>query len=193
MKKGYKAFNGNWTCNGYVFDEETIERFLGKVKKISKSGCWNWSGRRDKYGYGRFDITKPYIGNIGAHRFFHFVPGELAVAHHRCRNKSCVNPNHIVLVSKTGHTELTGNNITTINAKKIACPYGHLYSTENTLHTKSGKRVCLSCKRQRDKKYKAIKKKEAWSGMPREAIEYLKSLPEWDAKVFNEVTGMDEK
>ena len=26
--------------------------------------------------------------------------------------------------------------------------------------------------------------KEAWEGMPKEAIKYLKSLPEFDAKIF---------
>ena len=33
--------------------------------------------------------------------------------------------------------------------------------------------------------------KEAWEGMPIEAIEYLQSLPEFDAKIFLEVTGIE--
>lgn len=30
-----------------------------------------------------------------------------------------------------------------------------------------------------------------WEGMPQEAIEYLKSLPEFDADIFKQVTGID--
>ena len=32
--------------------------------------------------------------------------------------------------------------------------------------------------------------KEAWSGMPEEAVEYLVSLPEFDAEIFKRVTGI---
>ena len=35
-----------------------------------------------------------------------------------------------------------------------------------------------------------IQKEEAWKDMPKEAIEYLKSLPEFDAVIFKEVTGI---
>jgi hypothetical protein len=33
--------------------------------------------------------------------------------------------------------------------------------------------------------------KEAWSGMPKELLEYIKNLPEFDADIFFEVTGID--
>ena len=32
---------------------------------------------------------------------------------------------------------------------------------------------------------------EAWKDMPQEAIDYLKSLPEFDARIFKRVTGID--
>ena len=35
-----------------------------------------------------------------------------------------------------------------------------------------------------------ISKEEAWRDMPREAIEYIKSLPEFDADMFYEITGI---
>ena len=38
---------------------------------------------------------------------------------------------------------------------------------------------------------KELQIKEAWEGMPIKAIEYLKSLPEFDAKIFLEVTGIE--
>ena len=33
-------------------------------------------------------------------------------------------------------------------------------------------------------------KEEAWRDMPREAIEYIKSLPEFDGDMFYEITGI---
>ena len=33
--------------------------------------------------------------------------------------------------------------------------------------------------------------KEAWSGMPIKAIEYVKSLPEFDAEMFTKITGIE--
>ena len=36
-----------------------------------------------------------------------------------------------------------------------------------------------------------ISKQEAWADMPKEAIEYLKSLPEFNEKIFTEITGIE--
>lgn len=36
-----------------------------------------------------------------------------------------------------------------------------------------------------------ISKEEAWSDMPKEAIDYIKSLPEFDADMFAEITGIE--
>lgn len=36
-----------------------------------------------------------------------------------------------------------------------------------------------------------ISKKEAWASMPKEAVEYVKSLPEYDAQMFKEITGIE--
>lgn len=38
---------------------------------------------------------------------------------------------------------------------------------------------------------KEINKKEAWKDMPIEAINYLKALPEFDAEIFKEITGIE--
>lgn len=34
---------------------------------------------------------------------------------------------------------------------------------------------------------------EAWKDMPKDAIDYLKSLPEFNADIFKRVTGIDAK
>jgi hypothetical protein len=37
---------------------------------------------------------------------------------------------------------------------------------------------------------KELSKDEAWYGMPKELLEYIKSLPEFDAEIFFEITGI---
>ena len=37
---------------------------------------------------------------------------------------------------------------------------------------------------------KELERKEIWDDMPKKAIEYLKSLPEFDEELFNKITGV---
>lgn len=58
-------------------------------------GCWIWTGSIFK-GYGRF-------GKFMAHRIMYAIyynedPGDLLVRH-KCNNKKCINPHHLVLGS----------------------------------------------------------------------------------------------
>ena len=39
----------------------------------------------------------------------------------------------------------------------------------------------------------AVDNKTAYKDMPQKLIEYLKSLPEFDAEIFNEITGLEDK
>ena len=69
------------------------ERFF---KMVDKTGsCWLWKGSLDG-GYGKF-----YTGNISfrSHRFSWLLAGntipEGHVIRHKCRNRHCVNPEHL--------------------------------------------------------------------------------------------------
>lgn len=70
---------------------------------VSANGCWEWSGRRDKDGYGRFSHIQR------AHRYswiLHFgpiVPSTLHVLHH-CDNPPCVRPDHLFLGTTVDNT-----------------------------------------------------------------------------------------
>lgn len=77
-------------------------------------GCWTWLGARLASGYGRINLSLPAGGTIAtlAHRasWQAFRRGEHQDRdiHHKCRNRACVNPAHLQLLS---HREncATGN------------------------------------------------------------------------------------
>lgn len=70
-----------------------IWRFWSKVDRSGgENACWEWQGSQSKNGYGRF-------GKRLAHRVAHelcigSIP-EGFVVHHKCHNRSCVNPKHL--------------------------------------------------------------------------------------------------
>lgn len=124
------------------------DRFFEKVKKTK--GCWKWLGSTETTkGYGVI-----WFGNkktLFAHRVSYEIhvgkiPEGLQIDH-LCRNRSCVNPKHMEVVTLKENV-LRGEGITARNLRKTHCPLGHEYSKENTyVHRNS--RQCKICKRKR--------------------------------------------
>ena len=70
------------------------QKFWSKVNKTSE--CWLWTAYKDKDGYGKFW----YEGRTRkAHRISWLLSGreipEGNVLRHKCRNRHCVNPEHL--------------------------------------------------------------------------------------------------
>jgi hypothetical protein len=72
-----------------------LKRFVVKYRP-SSVGCWEWTGRTNKDGYGKF-----YLGgvHVAAHRAAYELLGgpipEGRVLDHLCCNPPCVNPEHL--------------------------------------------------------------------------------------------------
>jgi len=70
------------------------ERFWSKVNKTSE--CWLWTGSCNRDGYGRFCVDRK---TMYAHRASWFLDDktipEGLVLRHKCRNRNCVNPEHL--------------------------------------------------------------------------------------------------
>lgn len=123
----------------------TDERFWQKVQKTDS--CWHWTGALSAGGYGTFHDGEK---TVSAHRYSYSkmsgpVPPGMQLDH-LCRNRHCVNPNHLEPVSPRENT-LRGISPAAENAKKDRCPRGHEYTVDDTYLYPRGGRFCRECRR----------------------------------------------
>lgn len=128
------------------------ERWHAKVEKTD--GCWLWTGGKDKFGYGQFDVkVEGKHRNHRAHRWgYEMLVRPLAADEtldHLCRVHGCVNPAHLDPVA---HAEnVARGNAGARNREKTSCKHGHPFTPENTrIRADNGQRICLACQRERN-------------------------------------------
>ena len=81
---------------------EKLQRY-----EVSNSGCWEWTGAKDRDGYGVFGHHRSK--QIRAHRASYELKfGEVkdgVLVFHSCDNPSCINPDHLFLGSPKDNTQ----------------------------------------------------------------------------------------
>ena len=131
----------------------SLERFLDKIE-FTVGGCWAWRGTISRKGYGMF---WPTAVATPAHRYSYErligpIPKGLQIDH-LCRNRSCVNPEHLEPVTAKENQLRSPFD----PAAKSHCKYGHEYTPENTQVNPRGARVCRACHRAALVRYRARK------------------------------------
>lgn len=91
-------------------EAEKLSRFLSKLDMDSITGCWVWTGGRDKpplKPYGNFAVGGTDCV-IKAHRYsyalFNGAVPENVLVLHQCDNPTCCNPAHLFLGSHKDNT-----------------------------------------------------------------------------------------
>lgn len=134
-----------------------FERAFLKRVQILPTGCWKWTGScHPDNEYGRFWISAH--ASRQAHRLGFLwsgrdVPDDL-VLDHLCRNRWCVNPDHLEPVTLVENV-MRGESIWAQNARKTHCLRGHEFTAENTWISKNNERHCRECSRIRKREARA--------------------------------------
>ena len=142
-----------WRKNGSPHIAQTLtpklppalDRWWQRVDK-QDGGCWEWTGVRFSNGYGRFrePITRrqQLAHRWGYQQLVGPVDPDLDLDH-LCRNKGCVNPDHLEPVT---HAE----NVRRWQVTRVVpthCHKGHEYTAENSVYFGSPpRRRCVKCR-----------------------------------------------
>lgn len=140
------------------YSMSTVDRFWTRVEKTET--CWLWHGADSGDGYGR--MRGPDGVTVGVHRFAYEllvgpIPDGLELDHvwaRGCTHRNCVNPDHLEPVTAAENTRRS-NSATAVNGRKTHCAKGHPLSGANLHQRDSGHRICLTCRRDANRKSKA--------------------------------------
>lgn len=122
------------------------ERFEAKFLPEPNTGCWLWMAAMGSDGYGSF-WNDQHSQMMGAHRvawllFRGPIPPGLEVDH-LCRVRSCVNPDHLRVVTKRENIFAPGSvAIAAKHAAQLVCP-----KCGTPYQIRRGERRCPPCTR----------------------------------------------
>lgn len=148
-----------------ILSAKDVGRIFSKISIDKKTGCWNWKGALNTYGYGetwfnrRMEVTHrlmyawlvtPIPQGVGS--------SILILDHFVCENRACCNPQHLRLTSTKENLRRT-NSVSAVNRRKTHCIREHLLPTTPNRPSGYGRtcKICLSITgRRRYQRNKAV-------------------------------------
>jgi hypothetical protein len=119
-----------------------IEKFMRRVF-IEADGCWRWVGSiNPRSGYGLFG-HRAYAHRWSYEHHVGVIPEGLDIDH-LCRNRYCVNPDHLEAVTRRTNL-VRGATLIAANVNKTHCPQGHPYEGANLIMDGTGRKCRVCC------------------------------------------------
>jgi hypothetical protein len=139
-----------------------------------EDGCWEWTGARDRDGYGvkKIDGRQWRVHRLAYMEATGEDPGELHVLH-SCDNPPCYRPSHLRLGTNADNVadKVARGRSRNQYTDADACIYGHVFTPDNVyVNPTSGSRQCRTCRRL----FNALDKK-------------LAKAPKEDKKILREI------
>lgn len=119
-----------------------------------RDGCWVWTGCLHRKGYGRFG----WQGRVRqAHRVVYEtlvgdIPDGMQIDH-LCRNRACVNPDHLEPVSAAENQKRGAGPGGVLYELPTVCKRGHDLTSPGAWLTNRPRRMCRMCQRIRARDY----------------------------------------
>jgi hypothetical protein len=124
-------------------------RFWGRVLVGNAADCWEWSGPRNRQGYGTID------GKLATRLMHGFMAGKAVPTNllvcHSCDNPPCVNPRHLWLgTHKDNALDMVAKGRRVQRGPLTHCYHGHEFTPSNTM-MEGPVRRCRICRSQRNR------------------------------------------
>ena len=125
--------------------DRVIQRVLTKVRP-GENNCIETTYSTGSHGYGQVGwhtghkVQMALTHRVAWEAYRGPIPDGLTVDH-ICRNRLCINPQHLRLLTNEENGRSNGQAI------KSHCPRGHEYSGDNLYITPKGHRICRACSR----------------------------------------------
>jgi len=140
--------------DGKTVPPEAEARYWANVEKAGPDDCWLWTackyGKGGWRGYGGISVSGKMLR---AHQVAILLDGREIpkwpmVIDHACRERSCVNPRHLRIVTQGENCTILAaeNTPARINMLKTVCVKGHPFATESdVVRNARGHRQCKWC------------------------------------------------
>ena len=147
-----------------------MDRIAENIKIDQDTDCWTWTGGlttdsgKGNGGYAKIHVKgKHCLGHIVTYEEYYGPVPEGLELDHKCRNRACVNPDHVEAVTHRENIMRSPISPCAINARKTHCKRGHEFTVGNiypATRRKNGipvgvARQCRECIAIRDNKRKA--------------------------------------
>lgn len=109
------------------------------------SGCWLWTGSLHKNGYATLKWDQGKSSEMAHRASYHAFKGDIPdglVLDHKCKVRSCVNPDHLEPVTYSENNRRSPRK----SPMKNNCIRGHELSGSNLIVDKKGWRTCRICR-----------------------------------------------